>query len=68
MKIPVIRGVIDRRILVNDRVDPRILAPLVPPPFRPKIVRGEGLVGICLIRLNHGRPAFVPACSSGCPK
>ena len=61
MKIPVIRGVIDRRILVNYRVDPRVLAPLVPAPFRPKIVRGEGLVGICLIRLKQIRPAFLPA-------
>ena len=61
MKIPVIRGVIDRRILVNYRVDPRVLTPLVPAPFRPKIVRGEGLVGICLIRLKHVRPAFLPA-------
>lgn len=61
MKIPVIRGVIDRRILVNYRVDPRVLAPLIPAPFRPKIVRGQGLVGICLIRLNHVRPAFLPA-------
>jgi uncharacterized protein DUF2071 len=61
MKIPVIRGVIDRRILVNYRVDPRVLAPLVPAPFRPKIVRDAGLVGICLIRLKQVRPAFLPA-------
>ena len=61
MKIPVIRGVIDRRILVNYRVDPRVLAPLVSAPFRPKIVRDEGLVGICLIRLKRVRPAFLPA-------
>ena len=61
MKIPVIRAVIDRRILVNYRVDPRVLVPLVPAPFRPKIVREAGLVGICLIRLKHVRPAFLPA-------
>ena len=61
MKIPVIRGLIDRRILVNYRVDQGVLAPLVPAPFRPKIVRGEGLVGICLIRLKRVRPAFLPA-------
>jgi hypothetical protein len=61
MRLPVIRGVIDRRILVNYRVDPRILAPLVPPPFRPKIVQGVGMVGICLIRLKHVRPTFLPA-------
>jgi hypothetical protein len=54
------RGVIDRRILVNYRVDPTVLAPLLPAPFRPKIVHGVGMVGICLIRLKNVRPAFLP--------
>lgn len=61
MRLPVMRGVIDRRILVNYRVDPALLAPLLPAPFRPKLVRGFGLVGICLIRLKHLRPAFLPS-------
>jgi Uncharacterized conserved protein (COG2071) len=61
MRIPVVRGVIDRRILVNYRVDPAVLAPLLSAPFRPKVVHGIGMVGICLIRLKHVRPAFVPA-------
>ncbi|MSQ93685.1 MAG: hypothetical protein EXR98_03920 [Gemmataceae bacterium] len=61
MRIPVMRGVIDRRILVNYHVDPGVLAALVPPPFRPKLVGGLGMVGICLIRLKQVRPRFVPA-------
>jgi hypothetical protein len=61
MKIPVIRGVIDRRILVNYHVDPIDLAPLLPAPFRPKITRGVGMVGICLIRLKNVRPTFLPS-------
>ncbi|OWK45036.1 DUF2071 domain-containing protein [Fimbriiglobus ruber] len=61
MKIPVIRGLIDRRILVNYRVAPDILAALLPAPFRPKLHRGYGWVGICLIRLRHVRPAFLPS-------
>ena len=61
MKIPVIRGVIDRRILVNYRVDPEVLAPRLPPPFQPKVVQGYGMAGICLIRLKHVRPARWPA-------
>jgi hypothetical protein len=62
MKIPVVHGVIDRRILVNFHVDPRVLAPLLlPAPFRPKVVQGVGMVGICLIRLRRVRPAFLPA-------
>jgi len=60
MQIPVVRGVIDRRILVNYHVDPSVLAPLLPAPFRPKVTHGVGLVGICLIRLKSVRPAFLP--------
>jgi hypothetical protein len=61
MRIPVIRGVIERRILVNYHVDPAVLARLLPVPFRPKLIRGVGMVGICLIRLRGVRPAFLPA-------
>jgi hypothetical protein len=61
MRIPVIRGVIDRRILVNYRVAPGVLAPLLPAPFRPKLHRGYGIAGICLIRLRSLRPRFLPA-------
>jgi hypothetical protein len=60
MKIPVVRGVIDRRILVNYHVDPGVLARLLPAPFRPKVLRGVGMVGICLIRLKQVRPTFLP--------
>lgn len=61
MQIPVIRGIIDRRILVNFRVDPEVLARLVPVPFRPKLVNGAGMAGVCLIRLRAIRPRFLPS-------
>lgn len=61
MKIPVIRGVIDRRILVNYRVKPDVLARLLPKPFRLKLVNGIGMAGVCLIRLKNIRPKFLPA-------
>ena len=61
MKLPVIAGVIDRRILVNYQVDPEVLARILPAPFRPKLVRGTGLAGICLIRLKGVRPRGLPA-------
>jgi hypothetical protein len=61
MKIPVIRGLIDRRILVNYQVNPTVLAAALPAPFRPKLVCGMGMAGICLIRLKHIRPWPVPA-------
>src|SRR6266481_1051775 len=60
MRIPVIRGIIDRRILVNFRVDPKVLEKLLPPPFRPKLVNGAGMAGVCLIRLHHLRPRYIP--------
>src|ERR1700733_16112093 len=61
MRIPVIRGIIDRRILVNYRVDLQVLAKILPHPFRPKPVSGMGMVGVCLIRLKSLRPKFMPA-------
>ncbi len=60
MRIPVIRGVIERRILVNYRVDPAVLAGILPPPFRPKLIHGTGVAGVCLIRLKRVRPRLFP--------
>src|SRR5689334_2956774 len=60
MQIPIIRGVIDRRILVNFRLEAEVLARLVPTPFRPKLVNGAGMAGVCLIRLRDIRPRFLP--------
>jgi hypothetical protein len=61
MMIPALQGVLDRRILVNYRVDPDVLARLLPAPFRPKRVGGMGVAGICLIRLRALRPRGLPA-------
>jgi hypothetical protein len=61
MRIPVIQGVIDRRILVNYRVDLDVLAATLPKPFRPMAVGDYGIAGICLIRLKHIRPRFIPS-------
>lgn len=61
LNLPVMRGVIERRILVNFRCDPKVLARSLPAPFRPKLIRGYGMAGICLIRLGEVRPGFLPA-------
>ncbi len=61
MRIPTIRGIIDRRVLVNFRADPDVLARECPAPFRPQVVHGFGIVGICLIRLKQIRPKFLPS-------
>ncbi|SIQ66837.1 Uncharacterized conserved protein (COG2071) [Haladaptatus litoreus] len=56
-----IRGAIDRRILVNYRIAPDVLAEELPEPFRPQTVSGYGIGGICLIRLRNLRPRGVPS-------
>jgi hypothetical protein len=60
MRIPVIKGVIKRRLLVNFRADPAVVQRLLPAPFRPKLHGAHSLVGICLIRLEQIRPAGLP--------
>lgn len=60
MRIPVIKGMIKRRLLVNFRADPAVVQRILPEPFRPKLHRGHSLVGICLIRLEQIRPAGLP--------
>ncbi len=61
MKVPTIRGVIRRRLLLNYRVDPDVCAALLPGSFRPKLIRGRAIAGICLIRLERIRPKGLPA-------
>ena len=60
MKLPAITGVIERRILANYRIDAQCVADVLPKPFRPKLVKGCAIGGICLIRLKKIRPSFVP--------
>jgi hypothetical protein len=60
MKLPVIQGVIRRRILANFRVDASVMQQQLPARFQPKLQQGFAVAGICLIRLEHVRPKFVP--------
>ena len=60
MRIPVIKGTIKRRLLVNYRADPEVVQRLLPPPFQPKLHLGFSVVGICLIRLEQLRPTGLP--------
>jgi hypothetical protein len=63
MRIPTIKGVIERRILVNFVVHADVAKKIVPAPFSPKLVNGKAIAGICLIRLKgvriKGLPAFL---------
>lgn len=60
MRLPVIHGLIRRRLLVNFRVDAEVMAKFLPAPFSPKLHEGYAIAGICLIRLEQIRPAWLP--------
>jgi hypothetical protein len=60
MMQPNLSTVIERRLLVNYRVDPDLAASLLPAPLRPQQVGGWAVAGICLIRLGQIRPAWLP--------
>jgi hypothetical protein len=61
MNFPVIKGIIDRRILVNFTIDADIARKIIPAPFTPKLFKGKAIAGICLIRLKDIRPKGLPA-------
>ncbi|MET9463968.1 DUF2071 domain-containing protein [Streptomyces sp. NPDC006544] len=60
MRQPRLSSVIERRLLVNYRVDPDAAARLLPGPLRPQLVQGHAVAGICLLRLGNVRPAWAP--------
>ena len=62
MRLPTIRGLIRRRLLVNFRVNAEVMQRFLPAPFRPKLHHGYAIAGICLIRPEQVRPAGLPAC------
>jgi hypothetical protein len=60
MRPPRLSSVVERRLLVNYRVDPEVAASLLPAPLRPRRVGGWAVAGICLIRLGRVRPTWLP--------
>ena len=60
MRLPKLKGIIKRRLLINFRADPHVIQKILPPPFRPKLHQGFSIVGICLIRLEQIRPTGFP--------
>jgi len=61
MGVPAVKGLIDRRVLVNYRVDVDVLQRVLPSPFRVKVTSGVGIAGVCLIRLAQVHPRFLPS-------
>jgi len=60
MFLDTIHGIIDRRVLLNYRIDPDALKRVLPPPFEPKLYAGYGIGGVCMIRFKELRPRFAP--------
>lgn len=58
MRIPKLATTVERRLLINYRLDVDVARTLLPDGLRPQIVDGSAVAGICLIRLNHLRPAW----------
>ena len=61
MRTPVMDSVVERRLLVNYRITPEVVARLLPAGFRPQVVRGWAVGGVCAIRLGSLRPHGMPA-------
>lgn len=58
--LPVLKGLISRRVLLNFRTDPDVVRKLLPKPFEPQVVHGSAIVGVCLIRMEELRPSGLP--------
>jgi len=61
MKIRNVDCVIERRLLLNFRVDPDQVERHLPVGLRPMLVGDVAVAGICLIRLGHLRPRGLPS-------
>lgn len=61
IRLPKIKGIIERRILINYKIDIEVLKEYLPKPFEPVEVNGYGMGGICLIRLKNIRPIGIPS-------
>lgn len=61
MELPVLNGIIDRRILINYRVKPEVVKSLLPPHLEPLVINGYASAGICLLRLKDIGMKYSPS-------
>jgi len=59
--LPILEGVIRRRVLLNFRVEPSVVAPLLPAPLEVLTYEGFAIVGVCLIGIEKLRPKGLPS-------
>jgi len=61
VRVALVHGVIERRLLVAYRLDPVVAQQVLPPPFRARQINGYAVAGIALARLGRLRPAGLPS-------
>ena len=61
MRLGEMTGRIRHRILLNYRIDPAVAQRVLPPGFRPKVVDGAAVGGVCQVSLERMRPSGLPA-------
>lgn len=54
-----LRAQVRRRLLISYRVDPKVAQSLIPEQFRPQIVDGSAVAGVCMIGLQSVRPGWL---------
>lgn len=59
--LPILKGLIARRVLLNFRADVHIVQSMLPKPFVVEPYQGTAIVGVCLIRLEQLRPKGLPS-------
>ncbi len=59
--LPMIQGVIARRILLNFRADAEVVQRLLPAPLQVDQQNGHAIVGVCLIRLENSERVVAEA-------
>ncbi|KQP54700.1 DUF2071 domain-containing protein [Agreia sp. Leaf283] len=59
--LPALSAVIERRLLINYRLDASVAADMLPEGLRPQLVDGSAVAGVCLIRLGGMRASWMPA-------
>jgi hypothetical protein len=53
MKLPIIRGIVRRHLMLNYRVDPEVMRRWLPAPFEPDVYRDWAIAGVCLLRVER---------------
>lgn len=62
MELPVLNGIIDRRILINYRIKPDVVKRFLPEGMDPLVINGFASGGICLLRLKNIGVKCTPSC------